>query len=346
MTRRTLTLILILAALLTKPGSASAQQSPAAAGDSLPAAFPSPIYYEDNIPVVSGAPGAAVIYFQEPSLEGSREEGGRFLIKYRWRFRDNSGKESEGESGLLAAWIDGQVAFGKNVITAGPFELKWSFLDDHSGQIAFDPSMLTVQQVQRRRFEDVQLPDFGQGAPQVQHKLDLLQFIQPDAQYQDQHRKEAYRGQTSHYLSLPTRLETRLRYVDQSLVVATPAGIGVFVFQKGFEREGGGGRQYGTSYRYRAVAADGSVTPAAEGEAYEQYIGDQYNSEATRQQLEAGPVHIGWSRGGKDAGWLYFDPTWHAVWILSPEAGAKLVREDTPISELQKFRYGLRESKP
>lgn len=94
------------------------------------------------------------------------------------------------------------------------------------------------------------------------------------------------------YISAP------VMYKDTMLIVVTKAGVAAIVFDEPVDK--------GRNYRFRFLPADGTKEVTGQGAVWETYLDGKY--EGANATIKAGGISIGWSAGGNDRGWLYYEP--------------------------------------
>ena len=125
-------------------------------------------------------------------------------------------------------------------------------------------------------------------------------------------------------------------YEDFMLVLVTKDGAAAVVFGK--PKAGGDEVEY--SWRYEA--ADGQKKEGT-GKIFERKLKDgRYDPDGL--SIAAGPISVGWSKGGAERGWIYYSPESVTVHIAHAEnfkSGARKIPGDqeVPIQELDLKRF-------
>jgi hypothetical protein len=211
-------------------------------------------------------------------------------------------------------------------------------LTPHRGNVVYDPESVCVHPVDRTFYEVFELGSPKQPNPRP--PVDLTHFLFPAQEIQDQYRNRRYSGQATEP-GYPRRpLSFKVRYRENGFVVANPDGIAVFDFGEPITRRSGNESRRGVKYRWRFVSAN--ADESGDGEVWELYRNDQYVNKETLHYIAAGRVHIPWSINNTDAGWIYYDPAWQAVWLVSPQTASQLVMPASPSTALDRFKFGTR----
>jgi len=98
-------------------------------------------------------------------------------------------------------------------------------------------------------------------------------------------------------------------YKDLMLVAVSPEGVAAIVFGDLIEH----GRKY--RFRYLPKGEDNEIT--GEGEVFERRKGNRYDG--GKLTIRAGDIKIGWSLGGDESGWIYYEPEKLRVQIASAD---------------------------
>ena len=295
----------------------------AVADDSLRLKQPlsSTMFYEETMAVIVGEHGVAAIRFEKPSMIGD-EQNGRFLVEYKWRFDDGSGEEATGTGVAYTGFQDGKVTLKSKVLQAGPYEIGWSTIDTRTGQLFFDPEKIALQQVDKRWFDE---HDVGIREQEKRPAVKLSRWA-------DDSVKDPAELERTH------PLVTKVRYDRHDLVIIDRDSIAVIHFEDPFDEENGKERKYGVNFRFRVEASDGTEVADETNDVYEMYVEGKYNSDLTKHSIDARPAKLNWSRGGLNAGWIYFHPEQQFIWFVSPEQGEKLLDPTEPLAQFRQFR--------
>jgi len=262
-----------------------------------------PLNYKQAMVVVVSAQGAAGLRFVEPFELGNETGNGIIGASYEWRYleRKPNAAEQTGTGRVFAKLVNGAVDHGSSTLTCGPMQLTWSPTDNGSGVIQYAPQVVAVHPVSAEYFS-------GNETQQVK-AVDLSRFLETS--------DEANRQNS--FTAGPAL------YVNCVLVVKDPSGIATFKFGHPFEKPiSQGEKRFGVPYDFTFQSLDGQSQQSGQDEVYERYTNNQYDH--GRLDLEAGPVHLTWSQGGKESGWVYYDPSWKRVWYVDAADADSLVR--------------------
>jgi beta-lactamase regulating signal transducer with metallopeptidase domain len=286
------------------------------------------IHFADSMLVVWNERGALGLVFEPPASEGRSTE-----VAYRWRFHDGTEQETISEGTL-------PLGQGEQIMVFSGMSLVVTDATADAATISYDPASVCVHPLDRTFFSeyDRQIP----SQPELRPAVDLAEFILPDEGVQQQMREDDYVGQGTipGYPRVP--LPFKIRYAENGLVVATPDGVAVFDFVGPIDRSEGIENRHGAEYRWRFVSADGATDETGTGEVWEFLRGDNSIYDESLHYIEAGPIHISWSINVDEAGWIYYDPAWHGVWLIAPDTAAELAAGESDVSELQQFAFGPR----
>ena len=87
-------------------------------------------------------------------------------------------------------------------------------------------------------------------------------------------------------------------YKDTMLIAVTKEGVAAIAFGESVD--------LGRKYRFRFLPIDGGKEITGEGSVWETYVDGKYDG--GKVTIKAGRVSIGWSNGGEERGWLYYEP--------------------------------------
>jgi hypothetical protein len=278
-----------------------------------------PVRYEDTMLVLHDDRGAAAVRFDRPFDELDEAKSQRHVVTYQWRYLPQGGEERTGTGAVYEYLSDRDRGRSDWIVEAGPLWIIWSHGDAEQGWYYYDPTHTAVHPVNRNWFAERRVPHNPQGKPRP--PLNLAEFLAPDKEAREWYRNQDYEGPVTQSRHARSPLTAKIDYADIVLIVATPDGVAAFRFETGYtDDDDRANTRRGVRYTYRYTSNDGVTVRDGEGEVYELYINGQYQNKGTLHYLEAGPVHLAWSRGGQDSGWIYFDPAWHSVWFIVPDA--------------------------
>jgi hypothetical protein len=290
-----------------------------------------PLIYEQGMVVVVSSEGAGGVRFFEAFEMGNESGNGIVGVSYQWRYleRKPDAVEKTGTGRVFAKLVDGAVHHGSSMVTCGPIQLTWNPVNRESGFVQYKPREVAVHPVAAEYFAD-------KKAQQIQ-AVELSRFLYLDEAAIKEHGAEVYSGPDSEPRRYKADTSGPVKYAGCVLVAKDPAGIATFKFGRVFERnQSQDEKHHVVTYEFTFMSHDGKSSQAGNGEVYERYVGNQYNG--GRLNLEAGPLHLAWSRGGNDSGWVYYDPTWIRVWEVDPadaEALTSAVRVTDFMPELE-----------
>lgn len=290
------------------------------------------VRFDETMFVAWNKSGVVAIVFEPPTdsyeYAGQNQAAG---LNYRWRTNDNK----QGGRGTLAA-------DGKEQTLVLPHVRLQAKVTVKRGTFFYDPEKVSLHPVKSDFFDAVNL---GTPArPHLQPPANLDHFLRPDKNIQAEFRDFKYLGQTTEPAYPRRPLPFKVRYFEHGLIVANPGGVAVFAFTSPIDRTSGNEHRRGIAYRWRFVSADGTRGETGQGEVWELYRNNQYANSETRHFMEAGPIHIPWSINMTEAGWIYYDPAWHGVWLVAPKTASNLVLPDSPSAALLRFRFGPRDA--
>lgn len=277
------------------------------------------VRFDESMIVAYNRQGAVAVVFESSDDDDTK------TVTYRWRSND---QPELGEGTLLANGKVQTLDVPHVHLSIKPTPKR--------GNLIFDPATVCVHPVQRVYFEEAEDPRPDRNRPPAE----LTEFLAKDKEVQEKYRTRRYNGQTTEPSYPRAPLTFKVRYRENGLVVATPQGIAVFAFGEPISREAKDEVRRGTSYQWRFISTE--VDKSGDGEVWELYRNQEYITNETRHHLEAGHGHIPWSINGMDAGWIYYDPAWQMVWLVSPQTASQLVDPNTPGSEFDRFRFGDR----
>ncbi|HUG69833.1 MAG TPA: hypothetical protein VMM76_18925, partial [Pirellulaceae bacterium] len=284
------------------PRPARAEQDPSGKARLQDELVQTTVVYDSAMVVVVSDRGAAGVRFFEAFELGNKSGNGVIGVSYEWRFLEGElgAEEETGTGRVFAKLVDGNVRDGSLVVTCGPIELAWAHKSKVSGIVQFNPRDLAVHPVAAHYFAEKKKP--FPAAP-----IDLSRFLQ---------REEPAK---------PATTAGPVRYGSDVLVVKDANGVATFEFGTAFERAKEANQKLqGVPYHFTLVSPDGE-TKEGDGEVYETYTNGKYDNDASRLDLEAGPLHITWSRGGDDRGWIYYDPARNLIWCVDKPYAKQLV---------------------
>jgi hypothetical protein len=302
-----------------------------------------PVRYEDTMLVLHDDEGAAAVQFDRGFDELDDAKSQRHVVTYQWRYLAQGAEEQTG-TGAVYEYLSDRDREGSDwIVEAGPLWIIWSPGDAEQGWCYYDPAHTAVHPVNRNWFAEMRVPHDPQGKPRA--PLNLAEFLIPDRQAREWYRNDDYDGPGTQSRHARTPLTAKIVYADIVLIVATPDGVAGFRFGTGYtDDDDRANTRHGVRYTYRYLSNDRVTVRDGEGDVYELYINGQYQNQGTLHYLEASPVHLAWSRGGEDSGWIYFDPAWHSVWFVVPDKSdeqdqAKRHIEDDGWIDLTPFRH-------
>lgn len=294
------------------------------------------IKYSDSMLVVSNDEVAFAIAFDPRPLKPQapltvQAESSPKSVGYRWTSTDGR-KSGQGEIVLGQSpqflRIEDLV-----LVVENPVPQKCS--------IYYHPRRWKVHAAKKDIYEKLQ-EELDPADPPGRPIIRLSDFQTVDMEIQQKYHKQPYNGQKTEPRYPRTPFPTRIYYRENGLVVSTPRGVSVFSFEDPIEWQEGAERRHGVNYRWRFISADGSKDEAGAGAVWETYTDGKYNSQETRHYLEAGQVHIPWSRGGRDSGWIYFDPAWHLTWWVKPDRAAGFTTNPEDAAVIRSLAFGDR----
>ncbi len=112
-------------------------------------------------------------------------------------------------------------------------------------------------------------------------------------------------------------------YNNTMFVVSTKDGTAAVMFDKPLAA--------GITYRYRFLPAHGGKEQAGQAEVFEKYkttsrflIFSIVEDDGSLTLIKAGPIALGWSRGGPGNGWIYYNPKQAQVGSADPKDFTKI----------------------
>lgn len=310
---------LLLLAAISVPGDdafvvaqdASADRAESSAADSHLVEMP--VTYDKVMVVIVSDHGAAAVRFTDVRERSNETGNGIELVDYEWRYlqRSPDATEETGTGTVFAKLAKGETQHGQFVLTAGPTEVTWRRKDRTFGFIQFDPRQVSVHPVSFNSFRD-------EERPFVRKKAELGPFLFPNEANAAQHREEKYDGPDTKPRRYNGDVAGPVPYAESVTVISDPAGIATFRFGEFAEEQVSESiTHFGIPYQFSFRSHDGEHTESGEGVVYERYRDGSYDG--GRLHIEAGPVHLQWSKGGEESGWLYYDPTWNLVWTIDED---------------------------
>ncbi|QDT51507.1 hypothetical protein Pan258_55960 [Symmachiella dynata] len=251
-----------------------------------------PVNYHRSMLVVVSEQGVAGVRFLDAFERGNKTGNGVVGVSYEWRFqgREADAKEQTGRGRVFAKLKNGEVQKGTFDVQCGPMSLTWSYRQQKSGVVAFDPRNMSVHSLADNYFTE------RKGDP-LHKPVDLRRFLQAEAN------------------SNGSQMGAPVYYEDCAVVVKHPSGLAIFEFGEPFEVETDKEfPHYGIPFHSRFLSP-GKPTREHNGEVYEErflqggFIKSQLN-------LEAGPLQMEWSQGDQSLGWIYYAPEQTPVWIV------------------------------
>lgn len=288
------------------------------------------IHFDETMIVVWNEQGAAAIVFDPPPRSSNSDPDGADAaghVSYQWRLNDGTEEELTG-AGELPISTDPQL------LEVGPLSVMLDQLSCDQATVVYHPRTVCVHPLDRTFSESQDL------VSRVRPLVDLTGFLLPDEAVQEWIRDRPYTGQSTEPGYLRHPLTSKVRYFENSLIVATPDGVAAFDFIAPLVRTRGNERREGVEYDWRFVSADGRRDESGTGAVWELSRDGQNIYEEALHYMEAGPIHIPWSRNSKEAGWVYYDPAWHGVWFVTPSKA--LPPADRDANWLRSFAFGPR----
>jgi hypothetical protein len=99
-------------------------------------------------------------------------------------------------------------------------------------------------------------------------------------------------------LSNTGSISAPVAYKGLMLIAVSADGVAAIVFDDPIDR--------GRKYRFRFLPKDGTKEIEGSGEIFERYTDGHYDG--GKLTIRAGRIAIGWSAGGDDSGWIYYEP--------------------------------------
>lgn len=248
------------------------------------------IKYDRAMIVIVSKDGAAGLRFFDAFELGNKTANGVVGVSYEWRFlsRTPDAEEQTGTGRVFAKLVDGKIRDGSFEVECGPVQLTWAHRNKKLGVVQYNPDDLAVHPVAAHYFAK-------RKKPFPAERIDLGRFLQP---------------------STETRTTAGpVLYTGSVLVVKDTKGVATFEFGATFERAKGENQTlFGVPYHFTFMSSDQKVRTEGESEVYERYTNRKYDR--GQLNLEAGPIHIQWSQGGDELGWVYYDPAQNPVWCV------------------------------
>lgn len=272
------------------------------------------VVYDMEMLVCVSADVVAAVRFHKPFDLGNQTGNGVVGVSYDWRLVATDRLDDEeltGSGKVFTKFEEGKPVRGDSAVKCGPLELQWSTKDAKSGLIAYNANDVVVHSVTSSRFGKPPRIDFRVNEEPA---LDLTSFVRPDLDL-IKIKQSGVRG--ADRKSHPGDIAGMIAYRGSITLIKDPFGLALVEFKETFKRKAGPEQeQTGVSYSYTLFPRDGSQAQTGEGEIYEQYTKGVYDSDGGRLFIEAGPIHLLWSQGGPESGWIYYHPTWTRVWTV------------------------------
>ncbi len=293
------------------------------------------VLYDQSLLVLTTREQAVVVRFLQPKLFGSRQAG-RFIVPYEWRAMTHNEPEQTGEGRLVEDYRKGQRIRNESTLRAGAVNIEWTSIDEQSGRYSFDPQHVLVQQIDRTWFEDRSLPG---PSDRVREAVSLPLFLESSVKVTDFFTNEDYNGPHTAPTYPRSPLFTNITYARHGLIIATPVGVGAICFGEPVLEEDENTRRTGVKYRYRFHSMEDDSEGTGVGEVWEVAVNGRNDYNAARHYIEAGPVHLPWSKGGTGSGWIYFDPGFHTVSFVDPDEAAAIIDDPAWQPRLAEFNF-------
>jgi len=247
-----------------------------------------PIVYGRGMFVCVSEEGAVAVRIVRPVGSANETGNGLVRIRYQWRFLSASnpdGDEMKGAGKVLHTLKDGRSTKASSAMKIGSTTVGWQYQSPRVGLIEFNPRKQRIYVFEETSFE---------GMPGHIPPLGLKAFLL---------------GDSSSAKTKAVVVGGLVSYEGTATLVQGPEGLAIIKFGEVFSRELPNARQqHGVSYLFRYLPDSGSDTKG-EGEVYESYKNNMYDSAGSSVVVRAGAIEMDWSRGGDEDGFLYYDPS-------------------------------------